>query len=178
MVLVMTTHRSARLIFGGLLTCLGPFGPKITNAAHKNVVLSLVERGGQVRSYHIEGSTVSQVIPIVVENVAHEAQVMTDAAMLYNRMNEDGWFASHDRVDHSQGEYARYELGRVTIHTNTVEGFFSVFKRSAAPISTARKSTCTATSLSLISATTTASPLVWTTSSGPPRRSLASRARG
>ena len=44
-------------------------------------------------------------------------------------MNKDGWFQSHDRVDHSKEEYVRYELGRVTIHTNTVEGFFSVFKR-------------------------------------------------
>ena len=38
-------------------------------------------------------------------------------------------FASHDRVDHSEKEYARYEEGRPTIHTNTVEGYFSVFKR-------------------------------------------------
>lgn len=102
---------------------------RITNSAHKNVILSLVERGGYVRSYHIEGSTVAQVIPIVVNNVAREAQVMTDSAMLYKGMNKDGWFQSHDRVDHSAEEYVRYELGRVTIHTNTVEGFFSVFKR-------------------------------------------------
>ena len=102
---------------------------RITNSAHKNVILSLVERGGEVRSYHIEGSTVSQVIPIVINNVAREAQVMTDSAMLYKGMNKDGWFTSHDRVDHSAEEYVRYELGRVTIHTNTVEGYFSVFKR-------------------------------------------------
>jgi hypothetical protein len=38
-------------------------------------------------------------------------------------------FASHDRVDNSEKEYARYEEGRPTIHTNTVEGYFSVFKR-------------------------------------------------
>jgi hypothetical protein len=102
---------------------------RITNSAHKNVILSLVERGGQVRSYHVEGSTVSQVIPIVTENVSREAAVMTDAAALYRGMNRQGWFASHDRIDHSLGEYARYEDGRPTIHTNTVEGYFSVFKR-------------------------------------------------
>jgi hypothetical protein len=55
--------------------------------------------------------------------------MMTDAAMLYKQVNRDGWFASHDRVDQSKEEYARYELARVTIDTNTVEGFFSVFKR-------------------------------------------------
>ena len=100
---------------------------KITNSAHRNVILSLVERGGQVRSYHVEGSTVGQIIPIVTANISHEAQVMTDSAQLYKYRL--GNFASHDRVDHSKEEYVRYELGRVVIHTNTVENVFSVFKR-------------------------------------------------
>jgi transposase-like protein len=99
----------------------------ITNSAHKNVILSLVERGGEVRSYHVEGSTVAGVIPIVQENVAREAQVMTDKAQLYR--DQLRGFASHDRVDHSDKEYVRYEDGRPPIHTNTVEGYFSVFKR-------------------------------------------------
>jgi hypothetical protein len=60
-------------------------------------------------------------------NIAHEAQVMTDAAQLYR--HRLGHFASHDRIDHSQGKYARYEPGRPTISTNAVEGFFGVFKR-------------------------------------------------
>jgi transposase-like protein len=100
---------------------------RITNAAHKNVVLSLVERSGRVRSYHIEGSTVSQVIPIVTENVSRDAAVMTDSAQLYKYRLGD--FASHDRVDHSKSEYARHEEGRPLIHTQTVESYFSVFKR-------------------------------------------------
>lgn len=102
-------------------------GSKITNSAHKNVILSLVERGGEVRSYHVLGSTVSEVIPIVNRNVAKESAVMTDAAQLYKRRLRD--FASHDRVDHSKDEYVRYEDGRPVIHTNTVEGYFSLFKR-------------------------------------------------
>jgi transposase-like protein len=100
---------------------------RITNSAHKNVILSLVQRGGRVRSYHVEGSTVSQIIPIVLANVTKEAAVMTDKAQLYKYRLGD--FASHDRVDHSKGEYVRYELGRVVIHTNSVENYFSVFKR-------------------------------------------------
>jgi hypothetical protein len=99
----------------------------IVNSAHKNVVLSLVERGGKVRSYHIEGSTTSEVIPIVTENVSKEAQVMTDKAQLYKYRLGD--FASHDRVDHAKSEYARYEDGRPVISTNTVESYFAVFKR-------------------------------------------------
>ena len=100
---------------------------KITNSAHRNVILSLVERGGYVRSFHVEASTVSQIIPIVTGNISHEAQVMTDAAQLYKYRLGD--FAGHDRVDHSSGEYVRYELGRTVVHTNTVENVFSVFKR-------------------------------------------------
>jgi transposase-like protein len=105
----------------------GPFGPKMTNSAHKRVILSLVERGVEVRSFHVEGSTVGEVIPIVRENVSHEAQMMTDKAQLYRDQLRD--FASHDRVDHGDKEYVRYEEGRPAIHTNTVEGYFAVFKR-------------------------------------------------
>jgi transposase-like protein len=101
---------------------------KITNSAHKNVILSLVERGGQVRSYHVGGSTVSEVIPIVRANIASEAAVMTDRAALY-RQRLRYRFASHDMVDHTKKEYVRYEDGRPVIHTNTVENYFSVFKR-------------------------------------------------
>jgi transposase-like protein len=94
--------------------------PKITGTSHKNVVMALVERGGNVRTYHITGTTISEVIPIVNTNISREAQVMTDAASWYKFMNRDGRFASHDRIDHSKGEYARYETGRVPIHTNTI----------------------------------------------------------
>src|SRR4029079_4746015 len=71
----------------------GPFkGMGITNSAHKNVILSLVERGGNVRSYHVAGSTTAEVIPIVKANVAKEAAVMTDSAQLYKYQLSD--FAS------------------------------------------------------------------------------------
>jgi transposase-like protein len=100
---------------------------RITKSAHKNVILSLVQRGGGVRSYHIEGSTVGQVILIVTANVAKEAAVMTDKAQLDKRRLGD--FVSHDRVDHSKGEYVRHETGRVVIYANTVANFFSLIKR-------------------------------------------------
>ena len=99
---------------------------RITNSAHKNVILSLVERGGTVRSYHVAGSTVAEIVPIVNKNVSKETFIMTDSAMLYKK--QLGHFASHDRVDHSIAEYVRYEPTK-TVHTNTVEGYFSVFKR-------------------------------------------------
>lgn len=102
-------------------------GKKFHNAVHKNVVLSLVERGGKVRSYHVRGSTVTDVIPIVNANVKHETAVMTDAAQLYKKRL--GEFASHDRINHRNQEYVRYPEGQPVVHTNTVEGYFSLFKR-------------------------------------------------
>jgi transposase-like protein len=101
--------------------------PRITNAAHKNVIVSLVQRGGSVRSFHVKGSTVSEVIPVVQANVDRETAIMTDSAQIYKFSL--GEFRSHDRVDHSKGEYARHEDGKPLITTNTVENYFSVFKR-------------------------------------------------
>lgn len=89
---------------------------------HKNAVLSLVERGGKVRSVHVSDVTAKTLLPIVNENIAKEARIMTDdAATYYKKL--DG-FASHETVNHSADEYVRGD-----VHTNTVEGYFSIFKR-------------------------------------------------
>jgi transposase-like protein len=97
------------------------------SSQHKNIIVSLVERGGSVRSYHVAGSTVAEVIPIINANVKRETAIMTDAAQLYKYQLSH--FASHDRVDHGKDEYVRYVPEGPTIHSNTVEGYFSVFKR-------------------------------------------------
>lgn len=90
--------------------------------AHKHAVLSLVERGGGVRSVHISNTRADTILPIVNENIAKEAKVFTDdAATYYNKL--DG-FAGHESVSHSYGEYVRGD-----VHTNTVENYFSIFKR-------------------------------------------------
>lgn len=98
-------------------------------SSHRNVVLSLVERGGEVRSYHVTGATIAEVMPIINRNVSKEAHVMTDAANVYKHMNARGRFASHDSVDHSQEEYVRHEDGRPVITINTAEAYFALFKR-------------------------------------------------
>lgn len=96
--------------------------PKRRGTGHKHAVLSLVERGGKVKSVHVEDVKASTLIPIVNENIAKEARVMTDdAATYYNKL--DG-FASHETVNHAAEEYVRGD-----VHTNTVEGYFSIFKR-------------------------------------------------
>lgn len=100
---------------------------KITNSAHKNVIVSLVQRNGGVRSYHVAGSTVNEVIPLVNANIKRETDLMTDKAQLYRFQLRH--FASHEAVDHSAAEYVRYREGAPAVHSNTVEGYFSLFKR-------------------------------------------------
>lgn len=88
----------------------------------RNVVLSLVERDGTARSFHVHATSKFALVPIIRANVARETAVMTDEGLQYKYLSKD--FASHETVNHSKEEYAR---GDVT--TNTVEGFFSIFKR-------------------------------------------------
>jgi len=95
-------------------------------AWHKNVVLTLVERGGGARSFHMEGTTVAKIMPIVRANIAKEATTMTDEAAYYVDLRKE--FAGHKTVNHHAEEYVRYE-GADVVSTNTVEGFFSIFKR-------------------------------------------------
>jgi transposase-like protein len=102
--------------------------------SHKNAVLTLVERGGAARSFHIDGSAISDITPIVKANVAPQATVMTDEAKHYYDLAET--FAGHRTVKHSDEEYVRHDVwiegDKIhfdTAHTNTVEGFYSIFKR-------------------------------------------------
>jgi transposase-like protein len=92
-------------------------------AAHKNVVLTLVERGGSARSFHIESTRVADIVPILRTNVRRESKLMTDEANQYKAVGKE--FASHDAVNHGTEEYVRAGY----IHTNTVEGYYSIFKR-------------------------------------------------
>jgi transposase-like protein len=91
-------------------------------------VLTLVERGGAARSFHIEGTTLAQLLPIIRANVNRESAVMTDSASWYKFLQGYTGVASHDTVNHEKDEYVRRESGRV-ISTNTVEGYYSIFKR-------------------------------------------------
>lgn len=97
--------------------------PKNTKGTgDKRKVLTLIERRGKARSFHIEDLAVSTVVPIVRKNIARESAFMTDEARRYKRVG--GEFASHESVDHSKDEYVRGDA-----HVNTVESFFALFKR-------------------------------------------------
>jgi transposase-like protein len=92
---------------------------------HKHAVLGLVERGGKVRTLHIETVTSEEIGGIVRENVAREAWMMTDEAKHYTEVGRE--MAGHSTVNHSIGEYVSFE--DATVHTNTIEGYFGLFKR-------------------------------------------------
>jgi transposase-like protein len=89
---------------------------------NKRTVVALVERGGEVRSFHVPYADKQMVVDIVLNNIYRESRLHTDESKLYHSVGQK--FAAHETVNHSSKEYAR---GDVT--TNTVEGYFSIFKR-------------------------------------------------
>jgi transposase-like protein len=97
-------------------------------AAHKNAVLTLVERGGSARSFHLDGVKKSDAMPIIEANLDPASHVMTDESYMYGDLAKS--VESHKVVDHGREEWAYTD--RQTgerVHTNTVEGYYSVFKR-------------------------------------------------
>jgi hypothetical protein len=85
-------------------------------------VLSLVERGGKVRSIKIDRLTSAEIATAIAQHVDVASTLNTDEATYYKPIGKV--FKKHETVNHKAGEYAR---GPVT--TNSVEGFFSIFKR-------------------------------------------------
>jgi len=96
---------------------IGKSGPR-----HKWKVLSLVERGGRARSIVVKDLKAKTIRKHLVTNVDRQSDLMTDEAPIYTKVGKE--FASHGRINHSIGHYARGEVS-----TNTIEGFFSIFKR-------------------------------------------------
>lgn len=90
--------------------------------SHKNPVFSLVERSGEVRSFHMPNIRAYNLATMLELHASRQSAFMTDQGSEFIGVGQD--FASHETVNHSQGEYAR---GHVS--TNTIEGFFSILKR-------------------------------------------------
>jgi transposase-like protein len=106
----------------------------IGGSQHRNIVMTLVERGGAARSFHIDGTTIGTLGKVMRANINNESALMTDQATWYPALGKE--FASHKTVNHSEDEYVRHEawisgdkLTFDVVHTNTVEGYYSIFKR-------------------------------------------------
>jgi transposase-like protein len=92
--------------------------------APKKPVMALVERDGRVASRHVANVTAKELRPLVVVKVDRASYLMTDEAAVYERMGRE--FSGHGTVNHGAKQYVR--TGGFH-HTNTVENFFSIFKR-------------------------------------------------
>lgn len=90
-------------------------------AHHKMKVFSLVERGGEVRSFHVPAVGAKTLRPIITQQVAKDTVIATDDAKFYRKLRDE---FEHHSVNHSVHEYVRG-----AIHTNTIENYFSILKR-------------------------------------------------
>ena len=104
-----------------------PDAPKSKMAIRNmNAVMTLIDRDtGRARSMVVDHLTAASVAEILNANIAKEARLLTDEAKFY--ITPGKAFADHQSVAHAREEYV--SKGDVTVHTNTVEGFYSIFKR-------------------------------------------------
>lgn len=91
----------------------------------KAAVLSILQRGGKVRSQHMDRVTAKTLKAAIKETCGDNVHIMTDTSRTYSGFAKP-W--QHSQVNHTAKEYVRWEDG-VCITTNTVEGFFSILKR-------------------------------------------------
>lgn len=104
-------------------------GGKAKNRAFRNprakeAVVALVERDGEVRSFHVANVTAKELRPLIVTNIDRSSHLMTDESYIYTRVGRE--YNGHSTVNHSAKEYV--STGGFK-HSNTVENFFSIFKR-------------------------------------------------
>jgi transposase-like protein len=103
-----------------------PEDGKLVRSGNKNRVLTLVDRTtGRARSMVVDTMDAATIGEILETNIAVETRLMTDEHPLYKML---GWaFADHGTTTHSRGEYVSKQ--DATIHTQQVEGYYSIFKR-------------------------------------------------
>jgi hypothetical protein len=89
---------------------------------HVRPVMTLVERDGAARSFYVPNVRAETLHAVLDQHASTKSHLMTDED---NAFLGIGWnFASHGTVNHSKDEYVRGN-----VHTNTIEGFFSILKR-------------------------------------------------
>jgi transposase-like protein len=90
--------------------------------SEKQPVVALVERNGEVRSFHMPTVRANTIRSVMARNISLESNLMTDDSQLYVFVGHN--FASHGTINHTERKYVRGD-----VHTNTVEGYFSILKR-------------------------------------------------
>ena len=107
---------------------------KMGGAGHMNPVMALVEREGGVRSFHLPNVRGENLHAVLDKHASPKSHFMTDEARAFTGVGYN--FATHGTVEHGKDEYVRYTKAHTfpdgnlwIVHTNTVEGFFSILKR-------------------------------------------------
>jgi transposase-like protein len=98
---------------------------RLSATDNKAPVVSVLQRGGKVRSYHVEKVNAKNIRPIIEQMVAPDAHLMTDTSTV---LESAGAIRQHSQVNHSANEYVRYQ-DSVCITTNSVESYFAILKR-------------------------------------------------
>jgi transposase-like protein len=96
-------------------------------SSQRMTIVTLVERGGRARSIKVDDLHAKTLRAAVLGNADTKSALMTDERKTYKAIGRR--FTSHGTVNHSAEEYARKTEDGRTVTTNTVEGFFSIFKR-------------------------------------------------
>jgi transposase-like protein len=101
---------------------------KLQDAGHtifssKQQVLGMIERKGRVRAYTVRDRTAKSLLPKLVDSIHPSATLYTDNANFYRHINE--YFLRHATVNHAVLEYVRGD-----VHTNNIEAFWAVLKRT------------------------------------------------
>ena len=96
--------------------------------APKKAVMTLIERNGSARSFHVPDVTAKTLRTVLMTNASRKSTLMTDKSSTYTKMGRE--FAKHRSVDHSRDEYA-YVEGRtgLVVSINVSENYFSLLKR-------------------------------------------------
>ena len=95
--------------------------------SHKQPVFSVLQRNGDVRSFHVHRVTADNLLGTLKQNVADQACVVTDGFTAYERVGAR--FKRHEVINHAEQEYSRRADDGLRVHTNTVEGYFGLLKR-------------------------------------------------
>jgi transposase-like protein len=89
----------------------------------KQVVFSLVERDGEVRSFHVANVSAETLRPVLTKHASRKSYLMTDDSPVYPKIGKE--YAGHGTVCHSRDEYVRGTFW----YTNSVEAYFAILKR-------------------------------------------------
>ena len=98
-------------------------GKRGRGAAKKTPVFGAVERGGRLKTKVVLNVRKITLNPIIEQMVTKDAVIVTDESNSYNDVKKSGHL--HESINHSKGQYVDGD-----VHTNTIEGFWSQFKRS------------------------------------------------